>query len=335
MNFTDHTFLKLITPRLERARWTRADVLTCRCWVCGDSATNKRKARGHFTSNGDYTNYGCFNCQISMSLWDALSQIDPYIFNEYKLAKMKEKYGDRPEREELPDASTFNTGVTSSGLIFSELPSIWSLPETHPARVAVEGRCIPRWAEVLYAKNFPKWASETIPQLIKWRKVDPHPRFVLPVFDKTSIPLGLVARAFGHEEPKYCNVNFNPEKEYLYGLDRVDKTKRTFVTEGPVDSLMIPNAIAVMSSALHKYTSPTPTTYIFDNQPRNKEVCALIGRMIRRGSDVFVWPTNVKQKDLNDLVQDGWTSAQIVDMIDTNTFSGMRAELQFNEWRRA
>lgn len=39
-------------------------------------------------------------------------------------------------------------------------------------------------------------------------------------------------------------------------------------------------------------------------------------------------------QDVNDMVLNGMSASEIQEIINMNTFSGLRAELQLNEWKR-
>jgi hypothetical protein len=47
-----------------------------------------------------------------------------------------------------------------------------------------------------------------------------------------------------------------------------------------------------------------------------------------------MWPDNMKCKDINDMIIDGYSKEQIQEIITNNTFSGVAAKLRFAEWRR-
>jgi hypothetical protein len=48
-----------------------------------------------------------------------------------------------------------------------------------------------------------------------------------------------------------------------------------------------------------------------------------------------MFPTTVQQKDINEMVLEGGLSPEeIVELINTNTYSGMEAKLKFSTWRK-
>ena len=71
--------------------------------------------------------------------------------------------------------------------------------------------------------------------------------------------------------------------------------------------------------------------FVYDNEPRNKEIVRRISDTIERGERVVIWPSNITQKDLNDMVLGGHNVQQI---IDKNTYQGLQAKLQFTTWKK-
>jgi DNA-binding CsgD family transcriptional regulator len=47
-----------------------------------------------------------------------------------------------------------------------------------------------------------------------------------------------------------------------------------------------------------------------------------------------MYPDTVQEKDINDMILSGKTPAEILELINTNTFSGMEAKLRFADWRK-
>ena len=114
--------------------------------------------------------------------------------------------------------------------------------------------------------------------------------------------------------------------------------KRIYVVEGPLDSLFLPNSIAVSGSS---FDTPTirkllaNATIVMDNEPRNKEIVKQLEKYIDAGYSVCMFPDTIKEKDINDMVvKGGLTPDEIIDVINTNTYTGMEAKLRFADWRK-
>jgi len=71
--------------------------------------------------------------------------------------------------------------------------------------------------------------------------------------------------------------------------------------------------------------------WVFDNEPRNREICGRISKVIDRGDKVVIWPSKIKEKDINDMVLAG---LNVQDVVDSNVYSGLEATLKFNDWKK-
>ena len=134
----------------------------------------------------------------------------------------------------------------------------------------------------------------------------------------------------------------------VYGLDRWNPSKHTYIVEGPIDSMFIPNCLAVAGGDLETLpiqVDKKQTTLIFDNEPRNKHTIKKLMKSIERGWQVVVWPKQFefsdlramwkmkKFKDINDLVSNGLSTDEILNIINKNTFTGLKADWAVRKWR--
>ena len=113
--------------------------------------------------------------------------------------------------------------------------------------------------------------------------------------------------------------------------------KRVYVVEGPIDSLFLQNSVAMVGAGALKEIPArfdnTPLTYILDNEPRNRQICAYNEKLIEMGKEVCIWPKEIKEKDINDMAY-RLSTRKIQKIIDENTYSGLEATMKFNEWRK-
>jgi DNA primase len=161
---------------------------------------------------------------------------------------------------------------------------------------------------------------------------------IIPYFTPAGKCFAYQGRAYGDEDPKYFTIKVDETEEKIYGLDRIDYGKRIFVVEGPIDSLFLPNAIAVSGSS---FDTPTirkllaNATIVMDNEPRNKEIVKQLEKYIESGYSVCMFPDTVKQKDINEMVLEGGLSPdEIIELLNTHTYTGMEAKLKFINWRK-
>ena len=113
-------------------------------------------------------------------------------------------------------------------------------------------------------------------------------------------------------------------------MDNVDLNQRYYVTEGPFDSMFLPNAIAVAGSDLKRVPHNDNAVYVFDNQPRNAELVKII-ESLPDTYNVCIWPNNIQQKDINEMFLVG---LEVEDIINSNTYNGLRRKLAFSKWRK-
>ena len=80
--------------------------------------------------------------------------------------------------------------------------------------------------------------------------------------------------------PKYITIKFDETKQKIYGLDRIDLNKPVMITEGPIDSLFLDNAIALAGADADGGITiqHQQCTMIYDNEPRNEHI---VNRMIK------------------------------------------------------
>jgi len=158
-----------------------------------------------------------------------------------------------------------------------------------------------------------------------------HPRVVLPFFGVDMKMFAFQGRAFGNEEPRYITIKLDENKRRIFGLEKVDVSKKVYVVEGPIDSLFLPNCIAVAGADM-KMSLPN-AVYIFDNEPRNKQIVDKIQQLIYLNKKVCIFPKSLKHKDINDMIIAGMTQAEVLDIIDSNTFSKLSAQQQLNNYK--
>ena len=158
---------------------------------------------------------------------------------------------------------------------------------------------------------------------------------VLPFYDELGQLSGVTCRALRGEALRYITVKVKDETPLIFGINDIDKKKPIHVVEGPIDSLFVDNCIAVGGTSFGKLSQlnlpKDNLVIIFDNQPRNKEVCAIIEKNIDQGYKVVIWPQTLQEKDINDMVLAGKNVTRI---IKENTFSGLTAKAKFYSWKR-
>ena len=334
MLYIDAKFVGQISYKLRNFKKKNDYYWNFSCPICGDSKKNELKARGFVYKNQDRLVYKCHNCGVSTSIGGLLKQLDPILYSEYVLERYKENTSKHMPHAKIEQAAPIIANPVSVDLVKA---GAQPLQLNQEALQYVISRKIPqeRWEDLYYAPKFKEFVNNlkyTFPDT----KYD-APRLIIPFFDKDGKCIAFQGRAFGKEQPKYITIKLDETQEKIYGVDRMDHTKRIYVTEGPIDSMFIPNAIAVAGAGFDtKFIKAIKdnATLIMDNEPRSKEICNFIEKLINEDYAVCLWPDTIEQKDINEMVLHGRSVESIMDTINTNTFQGMEAKLKFTQWRK-
>ena len=177
--------------------------------------------------------------------------------------------------------------------------------------------------------------KERYPEAVDGNKFKPY---IPPRENMRKVHTEQQGRALMQTKMRYITARRDKKTSIVYGLERHDNTKRTYIVEGPIDSLFLPNCIAVASSDLvsvtKRMTKIREPIFCFDNEPRNKEIVKLMLKAIEAEYSLCIWPDRLKEKDINEMILSGMTSDEIKTIIDENICSGVTAEINLAEWRK-
>ena len=326
--YVEQKYLNLISSQLQRFKKTNDFVWNFRCPYCGDSQKNQSKARGFVFRKESNLIYKCHNCGIGASFKNLLNHVDPKICNDYIMERYK-------KNEPEVDIGKFTQPKFMKGPSpLKSLKKVSSLNHAHAVKRFVASSQIPSKVhyELFYAPKFYEWVNKIIPNKFPSLKGD-HPRLVIPFLDENNKMFAFQGRAFGNEIPKYITITLDPDKNKIYGLNRLDTKKPKLVVEGPIDSLFLDNCIAVAGADFTRLEKEN-TTIIFDNERRNLEVLKQIEKTIDLGYKVALWPDDLKEKDINDMIISGKTKDEVQTIIKNNSYQGNMAKIRFTTWRR-
>ena len=321
MDFVDVKYINLISPRLQKFKRVKNNLYNFRCPICGDSQRNKSKARGYLYQVKNNTNFKCHNCGVNVSFNNFLKQIDSVVYKQYTFEKFKE-------------GKTGKNFTVKEPVFHFEAPKFkpkLDLPKasenTDAKEYLVKRNLNPD--KFYYASKFKSWTNSLKDVFDDTLKDEP--RIIIPLFYQNTL-VGFQGRALGPSKIKYITVMLDDDAPKIYGLDEVQKNQTVYITEGPFDSTFISNSIALCGADgdVGKW-GIVDCVWIYDNEPRNAEIHSRISRVIDRGEKVVIWPSFVKEKDINDMILSG---LNVQDMIESNTYSGLEAKLKFTTWKK-
>ena len=331
----DSKYLGLLSPRLDRFKRVRDYLWNFRCPICGDSRRNLSKARGYVYRKKTDLFYKCHNCAQGLYLGNLIKEIDPNLHKEYVMERYTS--GETGKRKSKAPEFKFEPPKFKSKKTIIHLPSIGSLPKEHYARVYYEGRMIPNhfMDKIFYAEDFKKWA-QSVCQVDYSTLMSGEPRLVIPFFDRDNKLIGAQGRALRESKIRYVTIKVHENAPKVFGLERWNSKNHTYLVEGPIDSLFLPNCLAMAGGDMrdNDFLNKSKTTIIFDNEPRNYEVWNKMKVLLQKGWKVVVWPDSVACKDINDMVLASIKESRLVEIINKNTYSGQRGEWEARRWNR-
>ena len=131
---------------------------------------------------------------------------------------------------------------------------------------------------------------------------------------------------------RYITITLDEDKPKIFGQDRINAQEPVYIVEGPFDSTFIKNSVAMAGSDIDCRTFGwSDYIWVFDNEPRNREIVNKISKVIDRGDKVVIWPNNIQQKDINDMSLGGH---DVQKMVESNVYQKLEAKLKFNNWKR-
>ena len=322
MDLVDAKYIGLVSSRLQKFKRVKSDLYNFRCPICGDSQRNKNKARGYIYAVKNNTNFKCHNCGASLSFNNFLKELDHTLHKQYTLEKFKEGHTGKNFVVEAPKLE-FKKPVFKKSL---NLPKASTNPV---AREYLEKRKL-NPEKFYFADKFKEWTNT---QKVTFDTIGrDESRIIIPMYDRDNNLIGFQGRSLVPNPVKYITVMLEDDSPKLYGLESINEKEPIYIVEGPFDSTFVENAVAMCGSDVDiRSFGWSDHIWVLDNEPRNREITNRIAKLIDRGEKVVIWPSNIIEKDINDMVLSG---LNVMDVLKSNTYSGLEAKIKFNNWKK-
>ena len=329
-SYIDLKFINEVSARLAQFKKKSDYLYNFRCPYCGDSQKSKTKARAYLYRVKNDMFFKCHNCSEGHSLSNFLKYLDPKKYEEYLLERYK---GSAPSTAK-PEFDDFVPHFEEKDFL-QGLKRVSDLDDNHPVSLYVQRRKIPKeyYSKLFVSDKFMKFVNEVKPNTFSHFRGE-HPRLIIPFYGVDGKAFAFQGRAFGKEQPKYLTIKLDESKQKVYGLDTVNLQDQIFIVEGPIDSMFIDNCLAAGGADLTLQTPVDQVTYIFDNEPRNKEIVNRMYDVIDKGYNVVVWPEDLQLKDVNDLIISGMTKIEVKNLISKHTYSRLEALTKMTNYRK-
>ena len=322
MDLVDSKYIGLVSSRLQKFKRVKSDLYTFRCPICGDSQKNKNKTRGYLYPVKNNTNFKCHNCGASLSFNNFLKELDPTLHKQYTLEKFRDGHTGKGFVVEAPK-------LEFSKPVFRKKLDLPKASEVSVAKEYLEKRKL-NPEKFYFADKFKQWTNSQ-KQTFDTIGRD-ECRIIIPMYGKDNNLIGFQGRSLVPNSVKYITVMLDEEAPKIYGLNTIDQNLPVYVVEGPFDSTFVNNSVALCGSDGDvRCLEGSSIVFVYDNEPRNREIVNRIGKCVSRGESIVIWPSGILEKDINDMVLAGHN---VMDVIKSNTYSGLEAKIKFNNWKK-
>lgn len=331
MSYVDEQFAELALQRQPRyKKYNGRFKLNCRCKICGDSASDEFKARFWAREYEDTVMLKCYNCDYSNSIAGYIKEEEPDLYRDYLMEKRKGNFLITPKEQPKEEKK-----------IIEFIP--------YSVRIDTVDRDT-KLMQYVRKRKIPEEAYDKIYFTSEWQKLVNHIkegtfsypkdelRMVIPIFNKEGGIEALQGRALAKDSSvKYMTIKAYEGASKVYGVDRAVPDKPVVITEGPLDSLFLDNAIAITGGSLDLNQVPFSDNRIWalDNEPRHKDTINRMKKLINSGERVVFWDTlEYSGKDINDFIMNGASKEYLMNYIMNNNFSGLQAQLRLNKFSK-
>lgn len=338
-------YIQLISPSLERFRWAvPSKIAACRCYICGDSKKSKFKTRACFylVQQSNKFNYKCYNCSASMSLKKFLKLHFPHYYQEYRLEMFAELKASRSHLDaptviaNKPIEQKVEVNLSASKGVITPLSE---LPEDHKAVAYCNSRLIPKsaYSKLYYVNNYKEWVEGYIDT--EGKKFPTDDRLVMLMKDRSGKIFGAQGRALNSSSIRYSTIKFDESVPKIFGAESISDSYPIFVLEGAIDSLFIPNSLAICGGDVGTSLSTLNIPYerfvfVLDNEPRNADTVRRMIHAVEMGSSVCVWTIDSSLKDINDMIKSGISRKDLLREISSNIYKGTKALMKIKQWKK-
>jgi hypothetical protein len=352
--YAEILLLTFLAGRLDGVKHPAPDSLRFYCPFCQTEPRERRQGASAGLKAG--TAFHCFRASCPSHEWSRTGgglsirsftkRFASDLLEDYDIARRAEDRGlmCKPQTEPAPSAPIQAQARAADNPHFANseealefvlsLPRCVDLPSGDPAREFFVRRQIPE-----SASDYLRWISDwtLFAYLCDGRHHQHGGRVLIPYPDRAGTALLAAAgRTLDPAAPaKYLAAKVKPENPLIFGLDRVNESQDIFVTEGMIDSMFLPNAVAVTGTNLTMAAEHLPKerlVLVYDNQP-----AAVAEKMVRAAQDGFRiavwWFYAADAKDVNELVLDGRSPEWLTQKLIANTYVGREALVRIRRWK--
>lgn len=342
---------------------TSGDTFNFRCPLCGDSKKDSSKKRGYFYWETNTYKFKCHNCGIQTTLVWYLKEHEPELYkremyNQIKNKKEKSyKYKEEKEVKTVDKVSNNKVKEMLNDMYSNDIFSDFDDVSDYHAIKYIHDRKIPKnkIKHFFYCENFYELMYKPLKVLIREVEQDVldeetfnrDPRVFWFIKDRSNNIIGLQGRSLTkNSKIRYLTIKIS-NTPMIGNIENIDLNQKIYVTEGFIDSIFLNNTVSLNGSSFHSVLNQFETlgakniVFVYDNEPHNQEIRAKINMVITESMKskdieigVCLLPKHIRKhgKDINDYIKSGMDKSQLLNIIDDNTYHGLKAKIKFSRW---
>ncbi len=300
------------------------------CPICDEGKSKGKKKRGFILSTSnklDCTWYYCQNCGASFPFRTFLKDYDFSLYEEY-LEKERKIFIEKIKEKNIPKSSQIRP-IKPAKNEEKSIIKYYHLNESDgfiPVANSLSATkyCLKRKIPIEAARRF--YFNEKITVESDGKKFYYHDMLVMPFYNGDKI-YGYQARCIKNK----TFYTFSQEGYKIYNFFNVDKNSNVYIFESIIDSLFVPNSIAMVGSSIQMiYVNQLKNPiFVFDNDQVDDTYNRML-KKIKKGYDIVIWPDTFKYKDVNEAICDGVTKEENYDIIKNNIFKETQAKIRLS-----
>lgn len=312
------------------------DRINFACPYCGDSHSNQMKKRGNIFTNS--LSFHCYNCGTHRTLnsflkdfnklrggWEKINQLAAESLTTFQQTRSVDSerilgalFDDEVESR-LFDRELIKKKL---GLVEAEGTKIQTYLEKRMQRHMKRFLWDPK-ASKLYILNL-KGEDKAIGWQVRnfGKYADNGSKYLTYKWSKACELLGI--------EPGVPNVDMLDKLSYTFNLFNVDFSRPVTVFEGPLDSFLLPNSIALASLHTRVPFETESFRYLFDYDKPGQQKAL---EFLKEGQTVFLWKNFLKDHDIRINRQKiDWTDVIVYCYINQKKISGLSKYFTNNKY---
>lgn len=321
LNYINVKYFELALPSSDLGIHKDSDY-SAKCDICGDSSKNKNAKRLHLYTKSTYDGdvVACFNCGYSSSMYGYLKNYHPDLYSAYVKEMSGTKLGNLSQEVNY---LVVKEVTKDNGIFLFDKPKQLQNPNKKVSEYLKSRGFTKEILKDKLSNGFEIYYCEDDISLPGKEDVKLKDYIIIPLKDGDKW-YGFYSRSLNTKR-FYTYIPDKNSGHKVWNFFNINKNKEVYIFEAIFNALSTNlNSIACMGSDIdsERLKELKKPIFVFDNDKTGYEKAM---KYCKLGYDVFIAPDEIEEKDMNDLLKNGWTTEKIDKLITDNIYSGIVA----------